>query len=431
MSIRSPNGPPNGKPPRRSSPARPEQPASETGSSLFDHRIDLAGSGSLDTRSLPAHGGVYLITNRQDQPVLLSHARNLRRVVAARLSAPTPDQKTRRVDLSHVAGRIRWRDAPSVFEALWLHRCAARQLYPRTYRKMIGFGPVWLLRVDPRERFPRFTSVKTIDHDGVRRIGPFATRKHAEQWLRMLEDAFDLCRYHAVLEQAPHGQACAYYEMGRCAAPCDGTVSMATYREAITAALDFSLGAHEPGLARLRRAMQAAAGELAFERAASLRRTIDHATELAARAEYRHLCDVRAGGWLTIQQAGPARRSERKTLVRPFAVAGGRIEALDEPVSLVDLADRVPTWLEQGRRVFAASRGASGPAVNADDAAACSELLWLVARFLFRDEPSSELFFRSDRLPCEKDLTAAIRMKWRSRTTTEDFSHRKQTESAS
>ena len=36
----------------------------------------------------------------------------------------------------------------------------------------------------------------------------------------------DLCRKHDILVQAPTGQACVYHEMGRCPAPCDGSMTL-------------------------------------------------------------------------------------------------------------------------------------------------------------------------------------------------------------
>lgn len=49
---------------------------------------------------------------------------------------------------------------------------------------------------------------------------------------------FDLCRYYHILIEAPNGNACAYKEMGRCPAPCDGTVSMAHYHQQMRDAID-------------------------------------------------------------------------------------------------------------------------------------------------------------------------------------------------
>jgi hypothetical protein len=82
-----------------------------------------------------------------------------------------------------------------------------------------------------------------------------------------LEDLFDLCRYHDVLVRAPHGERCAYYDMGKCPAPCDGTVSMAAYRAALAASADFAVGKSQAMIDANRQAMTQAAARQDFEQA--------------------------------------------------------------------------------------------------------------------------------------------------------------------
>jgi excinuclease UvrABC nuclease subunit len=142
---------------------------------------------------------------------------------------------------------------------------------------------------------------------GVQGVGPFATRRDAEEWLHMLEDAFDLCRYHQILEQAPHGQACAYFDMGKCPAPCNGSISLEVYRQMVAEALAFSAGQRQTRLTVLQESMQAAAKALAFEKAASIRQTFERAAAFAHKPPYRHVCDIASCCWLIVQRGGPPR----------------------------------------------------------------------------------------------------------------------------
>ncbi|MFH1418591.1 MAG: hypothetical protein ABII12_09950 [Planctomycetota bacterium] len=54
---------------------------------MFDQHLDLGADGSLDARSLPTHGGVYLLADTDDRPILLASCENLRRAVSNRLAA--------------------------------------------------------------------------------------------------------------------------------------------------------------------------------------------------------------------------------------------------------------------------------------------------------------------------------------------------------
>ena len=85
-----------------------------------------------------------------------------------------------------------------------------------------------------------------------------------------------------MLRQAPQGQACAYKEMGRCPAPCDGTVRMAHYHQAIAASVEFACGRSDTRLSQLEQSMTEAARRLEFERAARIREGLARATRILA-----------------------------------------------------------------------------------------------------------------------------------------------------
>ncbi|MFQ5412087.1 MAG: UvrB/UvrC motif-containing protein [Phycisphaerae bacterium] len=400
---------------------------------LFTHHLDLPPGESLDPKTLPAHGGVYCLADEADRPILLACGENLRRVVTHRLKTSPADGRTRRANLAGIARRIHWRESFSRFETALAHWQIARALYPKAYRKMLGFGPAWFLHVVPDADFPRFAAVREIRQDGGRIIGPYATRKDADEWIHMLEEAFDLCRYHPILEQAPHGEACAYAEMGKCPAPCDGSISMDVYRRLIADAFRFTLGRHEPRLAALRSEMQTAASRQAYEKAASLRKTIDSTAAIIHRPEYRHATDLHAASWLVLQRGGPARRSPDRILVRPFHVWNGTIQP-GEPVSLAKINTAIPDWLTpsscattRGRRAADFSpRGRSNTTVSQGrqqsyrnpesplsttnappDPTARSEAFWLLSKFLFQNEKAPGLFYHTDQLPPPDRLAEA------------------------
>lgn len=370
---------------------------------LLDHHVDLNSDGSVDPQALPTHGGVYLIVDHEERPVLLATGQNLRRVVVHRLNAPPPDyKKTKRANLADVARRVYWRGTHSRFETAWLHWQIARTQDPVGYRKILAFPPTWFLRVDPTAKAPRFTPLREFPHDAASILGPFATRRHAEDWVRLLEDLFDLCRYHTILEQAPHGRPCAYFDMDKCPAPCDGSISTAAYRQMIENAVTFSTGIRQPRLAALRELMESQAESLAFEKAAAVRRTIERAKATPGRPEFSLLADLSAFCWLIVQRAGPKRRSPKNTLVRPFFVRRGTIE-VGRPVSLANLDEEIPRWLAR------CGPCSVPPPASPDEQTARCEVLWLVGKFLFQAERAPGLFRRFDRLGDADELAGAVR----------------------
>lgn len=368
---------------------------------LFDHHLDILPNAPIDPAALPAHGGVYLISDNDDQPVLLASCENLRRVVTARLAPRDGDAPSKRADLAPIARHVRWRDTFSRFESTWAHWQVARVLFPKTYRKLIGIGPAWFLHIRIDDAAPRFETIKSAHYRDGRLIGPFATRRLADQWADMLVDAFDLCRHPEIMAQVPRGAACAYFEMGRCSAPCDGSSPMDDYRAAVDAAVRFSLSDRGARLTPLREQVSQASVALAFEKAASIQRTLDRVKAVANKDENRHVSDAWGDRWLILQRAGPRRRSARGNRVRPFFVRAGAV-TVGEPVDLTDVSTAAADWLASCQPL------PEGPSVEVDDAAARFEGLWLVAKFLFQGDKAPGLFYRAARAPSAGTLAEAV-----------------------
>src|SRR3982751_5231714 len=126
---------------------------------------------------------------------------------------------------------------------------------------MVGFKPAWFIQVDPTNNFPRY--IKTIAPLGKRGsvIGPLEDKHAAARLMQLAEDGFDLCRYYPILVESPNAKACAYKEMGKCPAPCDGSVSMDAYRQLVSLSLR-TLVDPRPMLADQEKRMRSAAADL-------------------------------------------------------------------------------------------------------------------------------------------------------------------------
>src|SRR5207302_8068877 len=177
---------------------------------------------------------------------------------------------------------------------------AARRLFPDTYQGMVGFRPAWFVHVNPDANFPRYT--KTIDpttKTGVL-LGPLEDKHAAARLMQLAEDAFDLCRYYNILVEAPRAKACAYKEMGKCPAPCDGSISMDQYRRMI----DWSARTLvEPGpmVAQETLRMQQAAADLRFESAAKIKAFVATLAQFG-KGSFRHARQLRDFKFLALQR---------------------------------------------------------------------------------------------------------------------------------
>src|SRR5688572_16030952 len=240
--------------------------------SIFDHSASFDPAGSFDEflKLAPAKWAVYLLADEHDQPVQLLSVKNLRASLKRRLGGEETIGLSKRVNYREIVRRVYWRRVDSGFEADFVYLEAARQLFPRTYQGMIGFKPAWFVQVDPANNFPRY--IKTIQPLGKRGVilGPLEDKHAAARLIHLVEDSFDLCRYYNILVESPNAKACAYKEMGKCPAPCDGTISMNEYRSGVELSGQVLLRPQE-FIQEQDARMQKLAGELQFEQAGKVK----------------------------------------------------------------------------------------------------------------------------------------------------------------
>ncbi|MCA9245224.1 MAG: hypothetical protein KDA32_14805 [Phycisphaerales bacterium] len=240
-------------------------------------------------QSLPARPALCLLVSADGEPILLLTGMSLRRIVESRMKSPAE----RRADLQAIARGVHWRIVDSAFEARWRHYDAARRLQS-DYRDLIGFGPVHFLHVDLEAPIPDIRVSNRVFEIPGAFAGPFRTNKAAQAALEGLWDLFDLCRYPEQVRRAPHGKRCAYFDMGRCDGPCDGTVGLDVYRERVRTAWSFATGAASKWIEFAQEEMKAQAAALAFEAAAATKARIETATRWASANTLRTADDLRA-----------------------------------------------------------------------------------------------------------------------------------------
>jgi len=318
-------------------------------------------------RGLPPAPALLLLIDAEQRPVLLATTQHLRRFVTGRLAVA--DQAPRpRADLRQIVRGVRWRTVASPLEGRWWHYRVARVLYPDRYREMLAFGPAWFLHLDARQRVPQIRVSNRIWCTGGQFVGPWPTRREAQETLDGLCDLFDLCRYPEQVQRTPHGTRCAYYDMGRCDAPCDGTALLEPYVERCRQAWAFVCGRMAPWIEAAETRMRAAAREQRYEEAARLKQQID----LVRRWQREWPGRIRlAEQWNDLLALPVGRRRAWKLLL--FRQG----DLLDGPVLRErDLPGQAAEW---ARQQMQAETGHS-------DATVRMEQTWMVAHFAARNE---------------------------------------------
>ena len=290
-------------------------------------RVDVPAdlSADVDVSALPAKPGVFVIEESGGGALALATTANLRRMITSRLQVlDAKAGPTRRVNYRAVARTILAVPVGSSFEADWAYLQLARQRMPHTYRSLLDRWQVFFAQCDPEADFPEF--VKTAHPDPSSSsttvyLGPIADKHAAGRFIDALVDAFDLCRYRHILVQAPHGAACAYKEMGRCPAPCDGSISMDQYRANIRQAIEFACTSADAWQMRMEASIQQASAALEFESAARLRNVLIR-TAATRKPQFARVDDLRRFAFLAVMP------SVRRRWARLFLILGGWIEPI-------------------------------------------------------------------------------------------------------
>ncbi len=250
---------------------------------LFDQSAEFRPDAPVAPllESVPAKWVVYLFADDTGAPFQLLCVKNLRSSLQRRLGEENELAPGRRVPYRQVVRRIWWRRVDSAIEADFAYAAAAEALFPAIHRQFIESRRPWWIEIFPDATHPRFVRTdRPQPEEGKRLFGPLVSKAAAGRVIETLEDAFDLCRYYNILIQAPHGAACAYKQMHKCPAPCDGSISVPMYRQMIHQAIDFL--EHPAGVIQQHTdRMQSAAAAMQFEDAGRVKSYVQQLTELA------------------------------------------------------------------------------------------------------------------------------------------------------
>lgn len=241
-----------------------------------------------EARDLP---GVYEMRSADGEIIYVGKSKKLRTRLLSYFRAVYPADKGARI--LRDASEIQWEYVPSEFASLLEELTRIKRYRPRHNvagkRDARHFAFVRVAH-GAAESF-RVVRGAGPDAGGVF-FGPFRGATQLTEALRELNDALGLrdCALdtpmffadQAELFAMPRTPGCIRHEIGKCLGPCAGGVRRDEYAARFSLARGFLEGTHDGPVTTLRRAMEEASAELAFERAALLRDKIDRLESLRA-----------------------------------------------------------------------------------------------------------------------------------------------------
>lgn len=217
----------------------------------------------------PDGPGIYVFLDAAGKALYVGKAADLRARVRSYLK-PGGDGRYQLRFLEHDALDVEFVATATEQEALLLENTVIKKRQPRYNLKLKDDKAFLLLRLDPGEPWPWYRLVRRRRDDKALYFGPYASAKAVRRTLRLLHKIAPLrdCTDHVFDNRS---RPCIKHQIGRCPAPCTGLIDRAGYEELLQRSLRILRGDTQALLRDLRTQMAAAADNLEFERAQTLK----------------------------------------------------------------------------------------------------------------------------------------------------------------
>ncbi len=221
--------------------------------------------------TLPYAPGVYIMRNKEDKVIYVGKAKKLKNRVSQYFQDTASHSPKTRIMVS----KIHHFDvivAASEFEALVLE-CSLIKRYMPKYNILLKDDKGYpYLRLNMKEIYPKITLVSKLAEDGADYYGPYGGRSVTHDVMEAIRLTLKLPGCN---KQFPRDigkeRPCLNYHMNQCAGWCQTNKCCTEYRETMLQARELLRGNYKSVADQIKTQMLAAADNLEFELAASLR----------------------------------------------------------------------------------------------------------------------------------------------------------------
>ena len=221
---------------------------------------------------LPEKPGVYKMLDGTGTVIYVGKAKVLKNRVRQYFQSSKNQSPKVRAMVSHIAD-FETIEVHSEVEALSLESNLIKEFMPKYNILLKDDKHFPYFRIDMRQDFPRIEIVRRVKPDGATYLGPYIVGPSVQEELRLVYDLFPLrhCKKNIAHMQARGERPCLLHHVGKCCAPCSGTISREQYHAYLQEAIRLLNGRSGDLIPYLSQKMQEASDSLDFERAALLR----------------------------------------------------------------------------------------------------------------------------------------------------------------
>ncbi|MDP4261094.1 MAG: excinuclease ABC subunit UvrC [Bacteroidota bacterium] len=243
--------------------------------------------------SLPQQPGIYKYYNSRDELIYVGKAKNIRKRVSSYFTKTFTTYKTH--ELVQRITRIEFTIVNSEQDAFLLENSLIKEYQP-VFNINLKDDKSYPYIVIKNEPFPRvFLTRRKID-DGSEYLGPYTSVKKVRELLDFIRQTIQLrtCSLNLIQKNIENKKfkVCLEYHLGNCKGPCEGLQTAGDYNENLALLKNLLRGNLSPVIRHYKEEMKHFAVDLAFEKAALIKKKIDYLENYQARSV---VANVRTG----------------------------------------------------------------------------------------------------------------------------------------
>jgi excinuclease ABC subunit C len=220
-------------------------------------------------QNLPGEPGVYLMKDGRGHIIYVGKALSLKNRVRSYFQKGVKGEKTELMvraiaDLETIVTHTE-------LEALILESTLIKKHHPRFNIVLRDDKNYPYLRLDLKVEYPRIDVVRGLKKDGSIYYGPYVPAGGMWEILSLIRRTFPLATCKKEFNKDKPERPCVQHQIGRCLAPCSGTVDADAYRDMVGQVRLFIEGKNRDLVEMLKQRMVSASEHMEYERAAELR----------------------------------------------------------------------------------------------------------------------------------------------------------------
>jgi excinuclease ABC subunit C len=221
---------------------------------------------------IPDSPGSYQFKDADGRVIYVGKAGSLRARISSYFQNPV-GLHPRTAQMVATAESVEWIQVNNDVEALMLEYNLIKEHRPRFNVRLVDDKSYPYLAVTLSDEWPRARVMRGAKRKGTRYFGPYAHAYAIRETLDQLLRTFPIrtCSDNKLEKHRRLGKPCLLYHIEKCSGPCVGEVSPEHYQTMVDDLCQFLDGDTDPVLEKLRSAMEQAATDLEFERAARIR----------------------------------------------------------------------------------------------------------------------------------------------------------------